>query len=47
MMHSKELRHGKDHACIPREDSKCSKDQVEKDCGHEEHNQLGIPLEMG
>jgi hypothetical protein len=43
-MHAEELRHGKNHARIPRENSKCSKDQVKKDRGDEEHGQLGIPL---
>src|SRR6266404_489176 len=44
VMHPEELRHRKDRARIPREDSKCHEDHVKEDGGHEEHSQLGVPL---
>jgi hypothetical protein len=47
VMHAEELRHGKNHARVPGEDSKRSKHHVKEKCGHEEYSELGIPLDNG
>jgi hypothetical protein len=43
MMHCKELCHGKNDACIPR-DGKRGEHHVEEESRHEKHSQLDIPL---